>query len=102
MDEYNTSRLDWVTEKPGDNLEVKNKKKRLFGRVYQKDKKGRVYRTKRDMEVILVTGEKGDKLMFQDKKENLRKLHSVKTFVRNNRLECINRDRNASLNNLET
>ena len=50
------------------------------------------------MEVILVTGEKGDKLMFQDKKENLRKLHAVKTFVRNNGLECINRDRNACLN----
>ena len=100
LDEYNTSRLDWLTEKPGDNLEVKDKKKRLFGRVYRtkKDKNGLVKRTKKDMKVILVRGKKGEKPVFQDKKKKLRKLHAVKTFTRNNRLECINRDRNACLN----
>ena len=44
------------------------------------------------------TEEEGDNLVVKDKKEKLRKLHAVKTFTRNDRLECINRDRNACLN----
>ena len=44
------------------------------------------------------TEEEGDNLVVKDKKGKLRKLHAVKTFTRNDRLECINRDRNACLN----
>ena len=44
------------------------------------------------------TEEEGKNLKLKDKDGKLRKKHAIKTFTVHNRMECINRDRNACLN----
>ncbi len=76
---------------PTPNKRIKRKFVENF-QVYNQDE----YRTSK---LYWKTEEEGNNLKLKDKDGKLRKKHAIKTFtMHNNRMGCINRDRNACLN----
>lgn len=121
IDEYNTSKLNYITEEPNENLvipiknlsknehaiRIKNKKKKKMEKFKIKKKKKKKKDVLNDTnmvtpiieEPIQVKTETGDLKIGDTIKMGLYRLHSVLTYkMENNRLGCVNRDRNAIYN----
>ena len=90
LNEFNTSKMNCYTEKITKNLKLK-----LLNKNYEKDLK------KQNEQIEMNKNDKKTIKFKQVEKNPVRKLHSVLTYkMKNNRIGCINRDKNSCLNML--
>ena len=96
LDEYKTSKMCYKTQEETKNLKVQIKKNT------NKENKNKNKENKNKEEINKEEINKEDKNKKEINKEYIKKLHPVLTYrMKNNRIGCLNRDKNSCLNMLE-